>query len=143
VAGGTGTLKRRDRIPAGLAGILQPHFPDLDLSSIRLSVGGPFFLRKGFDGLTLGRRIWAPRDFHSRTPRAQLSFLSHELTHVEQYRDLGLIGFLREYIGEYQAHRRRGLNRIEAYHRISFEDQARNRSERVMEQVKGEGSAQA
>ena len=134
-------MKRPGRIPAGLQDILRPLFPALDLSSIRLSVGKPFFLRQGFDGMTLGRRIWAPGDFYDRTPREQLSFLAHELTHVEQYHELGFIGFLRGYIAEYRAHRRQGLSRTEAYHRISFETQARNRSERVMERVEGAGSA--
>ncbi|HET9294186.1 MAG TPA: hypothetical protein VFO06_07815 [Gemmatimonadales bacterium] len=134
-------MKRPGRIPAGLQDILRPLFPALDLSSIRLSVGKPFFLRQGFDGMALGRRIWAPGDFYDRTPREQLSFLAHELTHVEQYHELGFIGFLRGYIAEYRAHRRQGLSRTEAYHRISFETQARNRSERVMERVEGAGSA--
>ncbi len=143
VAGGAGKLKRPGRIPVGLQHILQPHFPALDLSSIRLSVGKPFFLSHRFDGMTLGCRIWAPGDFYNRTPREQVSFLAHELTHVEQYHELGFTGFLRGYITEYRAHRRRGLSRIEAYHRISYEDQARNRSERVMERVEGAGSARA
>ena len=136
-------MKRPGRIPVGLQHILQPHFPALDLSSIRLSAGKPFFLSHRFDGMTLGSRIWAPRDFCDRTPREQLSFLAHELTHVEQYHELGIIGFLRGYITEYRAHRHRGLSRIEAYRRISFEDQARSRSERVMKRVEGAGSARA
>jgi hypothetical protein len=136
-------VRRPGRIPVGLQDILQPLFPGLDLPSIRLSVGKPFFLRQGFDGMTLGCWIWAPGDFHDRTPREQLSFLAHELTHVEQYHELGFIGFLRGYIAEYRAHRRQGLSRIEAYHRISFENQARNRSERVLERVEGAGSDRA
>lgn len=99
-------------------------------------VGKPIFLRKGFDGVTVGRHIWAPDDFGSRTPEEQISFLAHELTHVEQYQNLGLLGFLCGYLGEYRANRRLGMNRGEAYHRISFEDQARERSQRVIGTIK-------
>jgi hypothetical protein len=119
-------------IPAGLQRLLEAHFPRTELQAIRLKVGRPFFLPRAFDGITIGRHIWAPNDFSSRTLEEQLAFLAHELTHVEQYRQLGFLGFLRGYLGEYRANRRLGMNRTEAYRRITFEDQARARSERVL-----------
>lgn len=51
--------------------------------------------------------------------------LRHELIHVDQWRRLGVIGFLRRYLGEYVAGRRAGHTHADAYARISLESEAR------------------
>ncbi len=58
--------------------------------------------------------------------RRVVELLEHELVHVEQYRRLGLAGFLRRYLGEYFAGRRRGLGHQAAYEAISLEEEARS-----------------
>lgn len=50
----------------------------------------------------------------------------HELVHVRQWHDLGVIGFLRVYLGEYVGGRRRGLSHRDAYLAISLETEARH-----------------
>ncbi len=86
------------------------------------------------EGITLGRRILvsarAAREIDAGSWRG-LALLAHELAHVEQYRRLGLGGFLRRYFGEYLAGRRRGLSHHAAYRAISLEREARRAERRA------------
>ena len=50
------------------------------------------------------------------------------LAHVEQYRRHGIFRFLRRYLSDYLAGRRRGLPHGEAYASIAFEREAEERS---------------
>lgn len=59
--------------------------------------------------------------------RASLaSLVGHELVHVRQWQELGVVRFLTRYLGEYFAGRGRGLNHQAAYENISFEREARS-----------------
>ena len=53
------------------------------------------------------------------------SLLVHELAHLEQWRRLGYVRFLRVYLGEYFAARRSGASHMVAYYDISLETEAR------------------
>ncbi len=55
--------------------------------------------------------------------------LRHELTHVEQWRTLGVTGFLRIYLTDYFRGRRNGLTHYDAYLAISLECEARARAD--------------
>ena len=48
----------------------------------------------------------------------------HEAVHVRQWRRLGVVGFLRRYVGSYVALRFRGYPHIAAYRRIPLEIEA-------------------
>ncbi len=87
----------------------------------RLWVGGP--VPKQADGITLGRTIIVRRRSAASPNFAQL--LRHELTHVEQWTRLGVVGFLREYLTDYAKGRLRGLSHHDAYLAIPLEGQAR------------------
>jgi hypothetical protein len=50
--------------------------------------------------------------------------LRHELVHVRQWRDLGVIGFLHRYLGAYVRWRLRGYGHWGAYRRIPLEVEA-------------------
>ena len=50
--------------------------------------------------------------------------LRHELEHVRQWREQGLVGFLRRYLGAYVRERMRGLPHWAAYRRIPHEIEA-------------------
>ena len=50
--------------------------------------------------------------------------LRHEHVHVEQWRRLGFIGFLRRYLGAYLRWRLRGHGHWDAYRRIPLEIEA-------------------
>jgi len=48
----------------------------------------------------------------------------HELVHVRQWRDLGVLGFLRRYLGTYLRWRLRGYPHWAAYRRVPLEIEA-------------------
>jgi hypothetical protein len=50
--------------------------------------------------------------------------LRHELEHVRQWREQGVLGFLRRYVGAYLRQRMRGLPHWAAYRRIPHEIEA-------------------
>lgn len=90
----------------------------------RLWIGGP--VPPGADAITIGRTIIARRRVASSPTFERL--LRHELTHVEQWRQLGHVRFLRRYVGEYIAGRTAGLRHHDAYLNISLERAARERA---------------
>jgi hypothetical protein len=53
------------------------------------------------------------------------SLVFHELVHVRQWRDLGVVRFSLRYLAEYLRGRRAGLTHQEAYLAISLEEEAR------------------
>lgn len=52
------------------------------------------------------------------------ALLRHELVHVRQWRDLGILGFLLRYVGWYLRWRIRGYGHDGAYRRIPLEVEA-------------------
>jgi hypothetical protein len=54
----------------------------------------------------------------------------HELTHIDQWRRLGPIGWSKAYLGGYRRGRRAGLSRHEAYRAIPLEVEARDVADR-------------
>lgn len=59
-----------------------------------------------------------------RAAAADAGLLAHELVHVRQWRELGLVGFLVRYVGAYVAWRLRGYGHWAAYRRIPLEIEA-------------------
>lgn len=80
-------------------------------------VGGP--VPPGSDAITIVRLISiresAVDDEH---------LMNHERAHVRQWRELGVVGFLRRYLGSYIASRRAGYPHRQAYLRIPLEVEA-------------------
>jgi hypothetical protein len=66
-------------------------------------------------------------------PRAvgNARLLRHELEHVRQWRQYGVLGFLRRYLGGYLRWRARGYGHKAAYRRIPFEIEAEWRARRA------------
>jgi hypothetical protein len=83
----------------------------------RLWVGGP--VAPGAAATTIGRTVLVRRGFE-RDAR----LLRHELVHVEQYRRLGIAGFLVRYLASYAGWRLRGYGHWAAYRRIPLEIEA-------------------
>ena len=73
----------------------------------------------GASAITLGRLI-SIRPGAARSDR----LMRHELVHVRQWRQLGVAGFLRRYLGAYFAWRLRGYGHWGAYRRIPLEVEA-------------------
>jgi len=58
--------------------------------------------------------------------RDRLSRLAiHELVHVRQWHEFGVVGFMRRYAVDYLRGRRRGLDHRDAYLNIGLEEEAR------------------
>ncbi|MFQ5328989.1 MAG: hypothetical protein ACE5D4_03245 [Thermodesulfobacteriota bacterium] len=55
----------------------------------------------------------------------------HELTHIDQWRRLGALGWARTYLGDYLRGRRSGLTHHEAYLGIALEREAREVAARI------------
>ena len=80
-------------------------------------IGGP--VPPGSAAITLGpvvsvRERWAGDERLAR----------HEAVHVHQWRQFGVVGFLRRYLGAYFGFRLRGYPHVAAYRRIPFEIEA-------------------
>lgn len=80
-------------------------------------VGGP--VPPGSDAITLGRLI-----ILRRRVAGDARLLRHELVHVRQWRELGVVRFLWQYLGAYLRLRLRGYGHRQAYLRIPLEEEA-------------------
>ena len=67
--------------------------------------------------ITLGRRIFVARELTEAEMR-------HEMVHVRQMEELGMLAFVLRYLKEYAANRFRGMGHDGAYRAISFEQEA-------------------
>lgn len=80
-------------------------------------------LTPGVAAMTIGRVVLVRRGHEH-----DLGLLAHELVHVQQWRELGVIRFLRQYLADYLRGRRAGLSHWDAYGAIRLEVDARTRS---------------
>lgn len=88
-----------------------------------LLVGGP--VPPGAAAITVGRLV----SVRSRSA-GNAHLLRHEAEHVRQYRERGLVGFLRAYLADYLRLRGRGWPHWSAYRRIGLEVEAEWRARR-------------
>ena len=95
-----------------------PHVPEQDRRRARILVVS--WLVPGAAAMTIGSLVLVRRG-----READRRLLAHELVHVRQWRELGIVGFLRPYLGAYLAGRRRGLGHQAAYQAIPLEAEAR------------------
>ncbi len=97
------------------------HVPEIDRERARVVVVP--VLTPGVLAMTLGPWILVRR---GREEDADL--VAHELVHVQQWRELGVVRFLGRYLGEYLRYRMAGEPHWRAYVAISLEAEARARS---------------
>lgn len=125
---------------SGRAGISSPVLnPEIEKRiadyGAKVRVGFPFWLRiflfANVAAITLGRRVYvSPRIAEASVERFE-KLLRHELAHVRQVRDFGLIRFLYRYMRDYIRLRRGGLSSHLAYMAIPFEVEARAEEQRT------------
>lgn len=72
--------------------------------------------------ITLPWGVYLHPDVYPQVGSARL--LVHELAHVEQWRRLGVVGFLRRYLGDYFRARANRTPHLAAYKSISLEVEA-------------------
>jgi len=83
------------------------------------------FWGKGIRAMTLRRTIFVDPAFLSEPQGRSGVLLVHELVHVRQWHDLGVLRFLWRYMGGYLRGRLSGLGHREAYLGIELEVEAR------------------
>jgi hypothetical protein len=92
-------------------------------ASAIVRVGFPWWMRpflfRDVIALTLGRRIWISPHVREIEP-----LIRHELVHVRQMAEHGLLPFLWKYLRDYVRNRRRGMTHHQAYLAIPFEVEA-------------------
>ncbi len=89
-------------------------------------------LSPGAHAMTVGRMVLVRRG-HT----ASLELLAHELVHVQQWSRLGVVGFLRRYLGAYARNLARLRSHRGAYLAIPLEVEARERARRWWETQRG------
>jgi hypothetical protein len=95
-----------------------PHVPAIDRERARVVVVP--VLTPGVAGMTLDRWLLLRRGRQHDD-----GLLAHELVHVRQWRELGVVRFLWTYLGAYAKARLRGLGHRDAYAAIPLEREAR------------------
>jgi len=101
----------------------------------KVRVGYPWWLRpwlmRGVVAVTLGRTIYVSERAAARSGESLGRLLRHELVHVRQVTELGLLLFFWRYATEFLRHLRRERNMTRAYRMISFEVEAWAEEERA------------
>ena len=81
---------------------------------------------RGVGAMTLPRGIYvAPALLHG-DPETLARLVRHELVHVRQWRELGMLRFLWRYLTEYIRGRLAGRSHVQSYLDISLEREARS-----------------
>lgn len=108
--------------------------PRVDPSRVPVFRAAAWFRRFWVKGITAVAMPWgiylAPEVLER--PLARLGpLVLHELTHIEQWRRLGPVGWARSYLGDYWRGRRAGLSHHAAYRAIGLEAEARATAEQL------------
>jgi len=86
---------------------------------------------KGITAVAMPWGIYLHPDRLEAPPERLGPLIVHELAHIEQWRRLGLVGWLRSYLGDYLRGRRSGVPHRDAYRCISLEVEARDVAGRI------------
>lgn len=115
--------------------------PRVDPDTVEVRVASPLFRRtwaRGISAVTMPWAIYvtpAVMDRHraGSEPHRTGRLMAHEVMHVEQWRRLGGVRHLVQYVGDYVRGRLRGLSHWEAYRAIRLEQEARAAARLVAE----------
>ena len=113
--------------------------PRVDPAAVRVKVASPFFRKlwaKGIAAVSLPNGVFVQPAIMDRLrsgaePERTGRLLVHELMHIEQWRRLGAIRHLSQYVGDYLKGRYRRLGHWEAYRAIRLEVEARGAADAV------------
>jgi hypothetical protein len=151
---GTSTTSEGSGLSDCAKKLLQKFFPKLNLDAINVTLGLPTGVpsqttsEKPIGGMVVGNTIYTTNqsNFEHRygaTWRA-LEFLAHEITHVDQYRRLGIVGFGIGYAieGVFQAMITPASRaRAASYDVNAFETRAVRNASRIIRQLRREDAA--
>lgn len=112
---------------------LAADLPEVDPSRVAVWAAPAWFRRFWAPWVTAVAMPWGiylhPKRFEAG-PEELGPLIVHELAHIGQWRRLGMVGWLRGYLGTYVRARRAGLGRQEAYRSIPMEEEARDLARR-------------
>ncbi len=103
--------------------------PNVDLARVRVHETAQtgrltrLLRRAKIEAVTIGRHVVVAGRLNESSARGH-GLLAHELTHVRQVGELGLVRFFAAYFRAYLGGRRRGLSHAEAYRANPFEVEA-------------------
>ncbi len=151
--GGGGGGGESEELSPCVKDLLKKFFPKLDLNRVRVVNGRPWFIPSTttagtpIGGITIGNNIYTSttEDFQAYLGATwgALEFIAHELTHVDQYRRLGVSIFLGGYAieGAYAAATVPASEALKAsYKKNAFETRARNNAARIIRKLQQAGA---
>jgi Domain of unknown function (DUF4157) len=102
---------KEEKLPDCAKNYLKQYFPNLNLDNVVIHTDGlPRIVQifntvpGGVGAFTFSNHIYFPRDgYHPETVQGFAS-LGHEVAHVDQFRKLGIYGFVNQYIKDYLNH---------------------------------------
>jgi hypothetical protein len=114
-------------------GSLRRIMPRVDPAGVTVRVASPLFRRlwvRGIDAVTLPTGVFVQPEIMERLrtgaePERSGRLIVHELMHIEQWRRLGAVRHVTQYVGDYLRGRWRRLGHWEAYRAIRLEVEAR------------------
>ena len=80
---------------------------------------------KGISAMALPWGIYLAPHVLEQPMAALGRLIVHELTHINQWRRLGPVGWARSYLGDYLKGRRKGMGHHDAYRAVALEAEAR------------------
>ncbi len=115
--------------PTSLTGLM----PHVDPTTVRVKVASAWFRRfwaKGIAAVALPTGVFVRPGVMERfrsgaEPERSGRLIVHELMHIEQWRRLGAVRHITQYVGDYLRHRLRGFGHWEAYRAVRLEQEAR------------------
>jgi len=121
---------------------LRELMPRVDPAAVRVQVASPTFRRfwvKGIAAVALPTGVYVQPAIMDRLrtgaePERTGRLIVHELMHIEQWRRLGAIRHLRQYVGDYLKGRYRRLGHWEAYRGIRLEVEARAAADAIKQE---------
>ncbi len=132
-------------LPGRITKLIAPHFPDFDLTSLRIHEHLPWYVNRFAvikpSAFTLGKNLYfAPGHYDIHSAKG-IALLAHEITHSRQYRQEGNWTFAVKYLKYFLQNRRLGLTSEEAYLEIPFEILAREKEREVLLDLTGLGES--
>ena len=133
-------MQQRTQLPPTLIQKLQPHFPELDLTQVRVSLCLPWYVRwfapiRAAAFTASARCVCCIPAAYAPETEAGIALLAHELTHCVQYHRHGCWGMRLRYITQYLRILATTRHLQRAYWEMPLEVEARERAAAVRERL--------
>lgn len=118
-------------LPRHIVSLLNPYFPELDLSDIRIHTGIPWYVAMAADAYTDCHNIYfAPGKYDTETVSG-IALIGHEVTHCWQYHRYGKWKFRGAYSERWARKFIEHRSWVDAYFHNPFEVEAREMERQI------------